>query len=321
MRWNGGSALKIGLLISLISSAILVLVFIKIKAILSAVVWIYRSGRSHVRNIKKVDHKLTEDVFFSSFENSRGGFFPFGVKDYKLRRFIEQVGASRSGNEKSNLFFTMLEKVLKSFHLSFFTYHGLSVIVSVFIISASVVYFNFPSDVFGEGWGRTSLYLLSLEMFLMNMAMIVEAIFGHLFLSGDYASYFHMLLLKNKVEKEESSINLGLKCIFAVTLFVVVTGVAGVFSSYLLCEDSFVDLFLPDSPTSSELNVWKILGHCTYFVITILTTTPYNRFYPTGGAGMVIVALLQIQCMAIVVVVLSVFLSVRPRAESAESNE
>lgn len=302
-----------------IGALLLIALAVKLKAVLSAIIWIARDGEEHaveLRNERKI-RDITEEDFFASFRSHSGAFWPFGVKDYKLRSLIRQLQHPPEPPSSAILFSIRwcIASALNLLRLMLFEYRFLSFVSVVFIVVAAVAY-RFPESlrIHVTDSIRHMAFAIALGTILMNLAMTVEFVFGHLFLT-DYALYFHMLSPPKTVLAGRSQLVVELQVFVMLALVVFATGLAAVFGVYLLFGgfgggvlEQYTSPHLSDLPT--------IAWFCAYYTLTTLTTTGFGDIVPKNGFGVAIGVGLQVEAFAIIVFGLAVFWYVRSKTRT-----
>lgn len=297
-----------------IGALLLLALAVKLKAIVSAIIWIAWHGERHAVELreKRQVRELTEDAFFASFRHHGGGFWPFGVKDHKLRSLIRRLkGAPAASRAVAMLSIrSCAAAVLDALRLILFQYVGLSLTAALFVIFAAIAY-RFPQFLGIEAPIALPpiAFAIVCGTMLMNIAMAVEYVFGYLFLT-DYALYFHMLSPPKTVLAGRSQQAVGLQIVVMLIMVVFATGLASVFGVYLLfCGFGGGVLQHYGSPRLSDLPA--IAAFCAYYTLTTLTTTGYGDITPQNWVGVVVGAGLQFEAIAVFVFVLAFFWSVR----------
>ena len=295
-----------------IGTVLFFLVLLKVKTIVSAITWIATLGEEHAGALKKVQQmrELSESDILSSFRDHGGNFFPFGVKEYKLRSLILRL---RSGSPTCAIVVwarRCAAFVLDRSRLILFQYVLLSFLCAIFVMAAAITT-NF-TEVFGVAPTQNLRWItlaIVVGTLLMNILMAIEFVFGHLFLT-DYALYFHMLSPRKTVLAGRSQVAVGLQIIVILGLVVFVTGVAAVFAVYLFFE-GFGGENLDQCKGPSLTNLPTIIALCGYYALTTLTTTGYGDILPSNMYGVLVGVGLQVEAFAFIVFVLAVFWSLR----------
>lgn len=309
---------------SYIGGLLLIAVVIKLKAILSAILWLARDGERHAVELRKMreTRELTEDDFFASFRKHRGSFWPFGVKDYKLRSLIRRL--RRLQKPQSSTLLSLPRRFIGSaldlLRLTLFQYVVLSFTLATFMVIAAIAY-RFPELLHTHPTDplRYLAFAIALGTIFMNLAMAVEFVFGDIFLS-DYAFYFHMLSPRKTILAGASGVAVGLQTVVMLALVVFATGLASVFSVYLLfC--GFGGGVLDQYTSSLRLSdLLTVAAFCGYYTLTTLSTTGYGDIVPKNKFGVAIGAGLQVEAIAIIVFVLAVFWYNHPLGRAQRQN-
>lgn len=274
MEYPAGPLLILGTLLLVAST-------VKLKAIVSAILWIRRYGPEHVSRLKEVekDHELTQANFFASFA-IHGAFWPFGVKDHRIKSLVERLKQDHRPVTR------LAARGLDIARMVFFHYAGLSLSFAVFVVATAWVFQ-------GQEYLSWLIAALILVSFLTNLAMAVELVLGELFL-GAYHLYFHM-----QVEKPRAASALLVAVTFALCVYL--TGVASVFGVHQLFgafHGSILDA------QQHPLNILVVIA---YYALTTVTTTGYGDVAPCKLHGVLVSMGLQIEAFAVVLFVLALF--------------
>jgi hypothetical protein len=259
---------------------------VKIIAMLNAIVYIVRAGRQHVDNLLLRQSQLggaalTQCDFFESFEKTGGNFWPFGMKDYKLRKL------ALAGRRKLTGIIVL------------FSYPVLPGIISLYVVLASVV----SHYIFDLGAAfNIFIYSLALLALTMNLPIAVEHAVGPN-LIGNYAEKIHMT---GTFDDSSVKVISAFKVLIAIMLDILSTGTAAVFSTLLLVHG----IKPPEEININELDVLsliKLIIYCLYFTMTTLSTVGYGDVYPMNTYGRVIIITLLSLCFILIGFVITVW--------------
>jgi hypothetical protein len=272
---------------------LLLLVLLKTIAIVLGMRWMIRCGKRHVDRLRRLPAPKRED-FFASFAEG-GNFFPFGVKDFRLRRWIDDATSCRRA----------LGVSLQLLHSGLFTYPALVLIAPTYLVGATL-----STGVERSPW-PVVLYALTLLTLAMSMAILAEQVIGFLIL-GDFTKYVQMLGTDRNPGGEFVD---AFKVLACPIIGIVATGTAAVFSTTQLLQG----FEMPQGTTWEHLNTFDQLAYSLYFTTTTLSTTGYGDVHPQNSYGIFIAIALQTCAFMVLTFVVALFLSSRDwRAKGAD---
>lgn len=292
----------------LLFSALLIIIWVKNLAILSAIKWIAREGKNHVDYL---DHtlpgkKVDKDTYYKSFEKHHGDFFPFGVKDFRLRKFIQTL------KNADNILGRIGALLLTVFQKALFQYYVLANGVVLLIFALYVTDLAPPGmtgiEFLGTPLSTLLIALTLVSIIVMNILIEVEVCVGHIILD-DYAKYFHMLCPTHTPFAASSSILLGTQVILAIGGTILFTNAGHVFFSYL-AFDAFSGNLLPPYPLYDRL---LIPIQCLYYTLTTLTTVGYGDIKPANIIGQLVSIGIQLQGLGLLTFILAIYWSTRKK--------
>jgi Ion channel len=303
-----------------IGTILLLAIVLKLWTILKSIRWIRVHGEKHAAELrsKEANRKLTEDDFLESFANHRGYFFPFGVKQYKLRLLIRRLRLS--ADKKKSFAATWMARstpfVLEKLHVMLFQYRGLSITATLFTTVVSIVYY------FREDWEidlpdriPSLVFAIAIGTLVMNFGSSLQFIFGQLFLS-DYARYFHMLQPHHNTIPGRTQLATNLRLILLLAFATLTTGFAAVLAVYLMFN-GFGGGVLDDFESVDLAELPIVMCYCAYYVLSTITTTGFGDMTPTNPAGVLVSTGLQIEAFTLVIFVFEVFWASRFTRDSA----
>lgn len=275
----------------LITFALLCIWLLKVTAIYKAIRWVSIKGSSYKQYIADNPPSNSDD-YYSAFEKQKGTFFPFGIKDFKLRMYVK----------KSSSY-----SFLRFFQNFLFNFNYLTFITCLYLfISTNLNHLPFLNSFFEQK--NYFLYSLSIVMLVGNILLSVEAIYSCAVI-GNYARHFHMLSHEKDFSIGESPLLLELKVFF-------IRLTTTIISSSLTCYVShiFFNLFtgkIAVYQPLDPLNWFQILFQSIYFTATTLFTVGYGDISPNNEIGQLISLLIMLQGFLLVVVVFASIMSIR----------
>lgn len=289
---------------------LLLAIALKLWTILKSIGWIRVHGEKHAVALrsKEATQNLTEDDFLESFANNKGYFFPFGVKQYRLRLLIRRLRLSADRKKSSGAFWIAqsVPLAMEQLHFVLFQYRGLSMITTIFVTLMTTCYY------FREEWGislpaqiPSLVFAMSVGTLLMNFGSSLQFIFGQLFLS-DYARYFHMLRPHQNVISGRTQLATNLRLILLLAFAIFTTGSAAVLAVYLLFS-GFGGGVLDDFESVDFTELPIIMCYCAYYVLSTITTAGFGDMAPTNLTGVLVSAGLQLEAFTLVIFVFEVF--------------
>src|SRR5688500_1289030 len=114
---------------------------IKIQAIMRSIVWVARHGEAHCESLsnKHAHSDLGEEEFFSSFQHCDGNFWPFRMKDHKLRSYIKKLRINSIASTKNHAR-SFVATILNDARITLFHYVSLSLIAASFVAFAAITW-------------------------------------------------------------------------------------------------------------------------------------------------------------------------------------
>ena len=165
----------------LVIVALLGILTLKALAILNAVQWLHRHGPAYYRHVTAERPQSVADRD-RAVELHGGSFFPFGVKEYRLRRFLRE---SRNGP----LWKRATRPGVRLFQLVLFQFGFLAPICGFALIATTIP----PRrvQVLPSALNDFAGLLLGILLMIAMVLIIVEAVYGYAVL-GSYSA-FHLL--------------------------------------------------------------------------------------------------------------------------------
>jgi len=275
----------------LITLILLLIWILKMVAIFNAIRWLHHFGKSYRQYIKDKSLVLQDD-YYQAFESCNGEIFPFGIKDYKLRRFKTHIA--------------------RLFQAWLFRFNSLTGVTAFYLFFVGwLIALNRVPTSFSEDYLHLALYLLALCALGSNFLLSIEAIYAYSTLEN-YAVSFHM----QRPEKKGLSSDLLLFTTRILTT--VIAGATASYVAYIKYNALWGEHMTPHEP-GGLCNRLKIYLQCIYFTTTTFATVGYGDIIPRNGKGQLIAFLIEIQSFTLVIIVFASLLASRGQQKSGGS--
>ena len=170
----------------IITCSLLLILLLKLIAILNAIMWLVKYGRTYKTDYLSRQLPKTKAQYYRALKRCSGAFFPFGLKDFELHRYIEKT--SRKKGVRKNL--TVLAH---GFQALCFRFNKLILLIAAYLlISSDLIIFQWFDWPLTKEQHLYVLFVLALIMVIANIFLSVEAIYSYAVL-GSYAVSFHLL--------------------------------------------------------------------------------------------------------------------------------
>ena len=288
----------------LISLAFVVLT--KTIAYISTIVWFAKKGDDYSKHFKKERGRkgnLTEEDTFEIFDTLQGGFFPFGIRDYKLRRLI-------IGWQRKPLLIKISSRILFTLHKYLFQFQ--------YLIPICVLVVFTTSSLLGPKSGciRYSILLLQISMLVMNLLLLGDLIVGYHYM-GSYAPHLEVKiagfvatksLLENiKPLSEGAKEMLTVGSVYILTLLNASSSVYVATVLFQGFDGAAMEKYL-GIHLVNFVNWIAIFLQCIYFTFTTFTTVGYGDILPRNGIGQLIAFLIEMEGIGCLVLVFPLLL-------------
>lgn len=274
--------IKLMIAMYIVTSLLILLLCLKLLAIGNAIRWLINQGISYRQYCEK-NRPFQPSDFFGAFEQHKANFFPFGFKDYRLRKFVSEQKLG------------IIRLVAGLFQNVLFRFNRLITMVCLYLLIAAATT-NAPTftAIAPPKW---MLCVLTLLMLIGNIALSTEAIVSYTIL-GNYAVLFHMMTPSDKVW-DAADLRLNEVRVFAARFFASIgSGSVAVFVIHALYE-SFSKL--PKYSPSSICNWFQLWFDSLYFTLTTFLTVGYGDILPQNRLGQFIAVLIMIQGFMLIV--------------------
>ena len=279
----------------LITMFLLIVLLLKIVGIINAIRWMSKKGRNYVAQLKKVSPQSPED-YYNLFHQNNGGFFPFGFKDYLLRRYLLTLYSRPS-------YLILIRFPIKLFQKYLYRFERLSIIITVYCFLVAPLYKSgLIIPMLSHEISCLILFMLTIIFIFANLILSVEAIYSYGILGG-YATTFHM------ISSEKSSWSGGSQFLLEISVLLgklTTTLLAGASAFYV--SHIYYGALTGKIATYSELSFKSALTiflQSVYFSITTLLTIGYGDIQPSNGIGQLVSFLVQLQSFALLGLVLT----------------
>lgn len=277
-------------------------VLAKLVAIVNAIRWLAKHGIEYRKLIERLDNTggpLRPQDFDAASASFRGHFFPYGLKEYKLRETISRLQNGPRFHRIVAIFLALYYRLLVQYHyLAFLTTSYLIILPGAHALLTERALTSFHA-----GLG----YTLSLLLVAMNIAIEIEAILGYAML-GNYGRYFHMLTTRRLRLAAGSPFLVEIGIAAAISLVMLVSGAGACYVAYILFE-GFGGTGLLAYDAHEPFNWAAVYLQCVYFALTTLTTVGYGDIAPRNGFGQLTTSLLLVQNFIFLVIVVSTIFS------------
>lgn len=283
--------------VDIVTLILIVVWLLKVLAIFNAILWLNRKGVSYRQHLAIVQPTLPAQ-YYQVFEKLNGDFFPFGIKDFRLRQFAER-----------NEGYKVLTYGARFFQAWLFRYNRLILITSLYLfIIGGLVDLDRVSLLLSSESHSRDLYLLAIIALWSNFLLSIEIIYSYATLKS-YAM-FHM-----HPHKEEGPLSISeLKIFVWRILTTVVAGATAAYVAYL--KYNALSGQITGREPGGLYNRLKIYFQCIYFIATTFVTVGYGDIIPVNGKGQLIAFLIEIQSFSLVVIVFAALIASRSQQES-----
>lgn len=267
---------------------------LKITSILHAISWMIKYGATY-RNCCLISKPSKQHDFFMLFDKYHAGFFPFGLKDFKLRRALLNASVWNEG-------------FLGFFQRWFFTFQGLTFFATVFELAGAMIITQLPDSHSKQmcGWLLYSFIFLQV---ICQLLLMLEALVSYSIM-GSYAALFHMQPLKSCLTNSGRNRLAELKFFLKMTALSVLVSANAVFVTH--CSfDSFSDPIKEHYISITSSSAVETYFNAIYFTVTTFLTVGYGDFHAFDFPGRLISLLIMAQGALLIIVVFSSLQSAR----------
>lgn len=274
----------------LMTIILLIVLIMKLLAIFNAIRWLNRNGVSYGQHLAQHPPKSQAD-YYLAFEECNGKFFPFGIKDFRLRRYIEQG----KGNKVLTYGSCFFQEYL-------FRFNRLIVVIILYLfIMGGLIPLDQVTVFISENFHSFGLYLLAVIALGSNFFLSIEAIYSYAILES-YAGLFHM-----QTVKEGRSLLSDLGIFVWRVLTTVGAGATAFYIAYIKYDALSGHIILRGQ--DGLWNRLKIYLQCVYFTTTTFATVGYGDIIPQNGKGQLIAFLVEIQSFSLVAIVIAIVIA------------
>lgn len=278
----------------LITILLLALFGLKFCGTTGAIRWMRKHGQAYMSDVK-VYEPASKCEYYELFEKHSGGFFPFGLKDYKLRRFAENTRTYSDSEMRFQPLADTLYKVLYWFPL-------LSLIAYVYVALSAILLHKYHPDFFLINHSHCCLIFgLVLLILADNIMISVEAVHSFAIL-GSYAVNLHLYAIGSRALSPGETLLLELRVFMFQVFMAVGTGAVACYFTYI-CLSGY------NLPAYAHNNWLMSLIECSYFSMTTFFTVGFGDITPANIPGQVIAMMIMFQSFSLVVFVFASLLA------------
>lgn len=287
----------VSLILSGIACILLFTWILKLLAICNAIRWLGSDGRLY-RELVEKQHPTSQDGYDKAIEECNGKKSPFGIKDYRLRKFSKRVDGYKA-----------LTYLARFYQAWLFRFNRLIGVTSIYLFITSWL---IPTkQVAGSSCTNcysSYLYWLAVISLGANFLLSIEALYSYAIL-GSYAVSYHMQAPKEKGLSNELEL-------FVFRVFTtILAGATAVHVAYIKCN-AISGKITSYQLSGSASNLWNcviIYLQCAYFTVTTFTTVGYGDILPENGAGQLLAFFVEIQSVSLIAIVFASLLASRSR--------
>ncbi|MDY6793496.1 MAG: potassium channel family protein, partial [Thermodesulfobacteriota bacterium] len=249
---------------------------------------------------RRSDNDTSQQRFYELFEKHNGAFFPFGFKDYRLRRLIDRLDSGRIWRKARSIPF----KIFQSF---LYRFERLTFVITIYCaIVTPICKMEIVQSYFGYYTHCVLLAIMAIMLVIMNILLSVEAVYSYGVL-GSYATAFHMMSAETEKWAGGSNFLLELRVLVGKVITTIVAGATAFYVSHV----SYITLGGNISTFESEKPISAIVVYLQsmYFSLTTLLTVGYGDINPKPGLGQLVSFLVQLQSFALLGIVLTTIAS------------
>jgi len=264
---------------------------LKVTGIWHAIHWLGKRGKDYRASIPP---KACVEDRYEAAERSGGGFFPFGLRDYKLRRYVTRLQSNKRYLGTPLYFFQAM--LYRFERLNFIA--GAFTVIAISLMPVARLNLLIPAAV-----TRILLYVLTLSLLATNVLLSVEAIFSYATLGG-YAGPFHML------STTSDSLLLELKVLVERVVASIWSGTVAAYVGHAGFQALVGKTILPFQAGG----LWRavsLLWQSMYFATTTFVTVGYGDISPANTWGQVVSFGIELQSFAVIAIVLASLFSSR----------
>jgi hypothetical protein len=271
---------------------------LKIASMAQAIRWMMRAPEPYIEWRRKNPTPSAEQ-WWAALESNGGRSFPFGIKDYQLRRYIALSNSSHGVRRAVGRVTLLLSLYLYRFHrlnVIAFGWAAIAIWIKAWLLWSPLTH-------------EALLFVMTIVLLIGNVVMSAEAIVSHAVMRG-YGTAFHMLPHRSK---PPLLVELG-----TLSLALAMSIMSGAAAAYVGCIafNALSGPALIAPPVATVSAAGGLLLQCVYWVTTTLATVGYGDIVPHNGYGQLVAFVLETQAFALVGLgVASLFASAASRSE------
>ncbi|MBI3247379.1 MAG: two pore domain potassium channel family protein [Deltaproteobacteria bacterium] len=282
-----------------VSLILLVVALLKIVSIVQAIRWLRSWGRCYAGHLHH-NPPPDEPAYYAAFEQCGGRHFPFGVKDYRLRRYIG-LGRDARGFQRAGVGIASL------FQATLYRYERLAGLVGLWAVVMTSVRHD-AQLLTSPAVHSTLLYTLTNVVLGTNALLSVEAVFSYAILGG-YATSFHML----SPRAGASRLLLELRVAMGRVVTTVFSGAVAAYVAYI-AFGALEGKALVARPIQNAWEATQAFLQMLYWAMTTFATVGYGDIIPSNGYGQLVAFLIEVQTFAVLAIVFASLFTSRDTA-------
>ena len=286
----------------------LFIALLKIVSILQAIRWIRKNGEAYISILHNNPPTSATD-YYCAMEKANGTWFPFGVKDFRLRKFILHCHTEKSFWKKYCGLLAFL------FQTTMYRFQIFAGIVGSYAIGISYLS---NKSIFLSDSLIYLLYALTIIVLGTNALLSIEAVCCYA-IFRNYAMSFHMFSLEKKFWGSGDRFLTELKIVGAKIIITLYCGTVAAFVAFALL-DGFDGNSLPDDPIVCFSHLMNSIFQMAYFTTTTFVTVGFGDITPKNIFGQIVALLIEIQAFSIVALVLASLLSTKDTCIPEQKN-
>jgi len=275
------------------------MVFLKIASIGGSIRWLIREGHRAGRRLDRAA-ALPRDRRYQVFDALGVRHFPFGLKDYRLDRFVRAVG--RGWTDR------LVRTLLRPFRWLIYFPTLVSVSSGYMLAATTASAAGGSVEITTPIAAGILLYVLGIATLGAKFLISAEAAFAYAMLGG-YAISFHAIT-PGRILSGRSPLLGELQLFTAIAILTCVAGTAACFVAGIRLHG----MQAVDGLSAHDL------GHavasaltCLYFAVTTFATGSANDITPVNLWGRIPAAMIQANSVALLVIVITTLTSAARR--------
>lgn len=282
------------------------ILFIKIISIFNAINWIRKFGNKYKNEYRKIsiqsnggDNRIKFNEYCCLVEKCNGDWFPFGVKDFKLK--LAYTKFYKNGKLK----YKILSYFIFLFQNYIYRLQRLSIICCFFVVLSSIAFSEF---MFNESlFAKLFIYFQGILLLIANSIITIEAAYCYA-IFNDYATTFHMISRNMDFFSNGNKRLLELKLISGKIINAIACSSVSVYSSFIMFDGFKGDSLVSGLAWFKCFNILHqiyLLLQFVYFSTTTFVTVGFGDIVPANWSGQIVTFLIEVQSFCIVIIVIA----------------